>query len=41
MDTLLGLISKNNSKENTVIAFGQGVMLSLSVPLVISLIFGK
>ncbi len=41
MDTLLGLISKNTDKDSTLIAFGQGVILSLSVPLIISVIFGQ
>jgi len=40
MDTLLGLISKNTDKDSTLVAFGQGVILSMCVPLIISLIFG-
>ena len=39
MDVLLGLISKSTSRKNTLIAFGQGVILSLLVPLIISFIF--
>jgi len=39
MDVLLGLISKSTSRKNTLIAFGQGVILSLLVPLLISFIF--
>jgi uncharacterized membrane protein YbjE (DUF340 family) len=39
MDVLLGLISKSTSRKNTLIAFGQGVILSLLVPLMISFIF--
>ena len=39
MDVLLGLCSKNTTRDNTLIAFGQGVLLSLSVPVFISLIF--
>ncbi|BBE30839.1 membrane protein [Tepiditoga spiralis] len=39
MDTLLGIISKNTNKKNTLVAFGQGVVLSITVPLLISIIF--
>jgi uncharacterized membrane protein YbjE (DUF340 family) len=39
MDVLLSLISKTTSRKNTLIAFGQGVTLSLIVPIIISLIF--
>jgi uncharacterized membrane protein YbjE (DUF340 family) len=39
MDTMLGVISKSTDKETTLIAFGQGIIISLSVPLVITLIF--
>jgi len=39
MDTMLGVISKSTDKETTLIAFGQGVILSLSVPILITLIF--
>ena len=39
MDTLLGIISKNTNKKNTLVAFGQGVLLSISVPILISIIF--
>lgn len=39
MDVLLGLVSKNTSRKTTLIAFGQGVLLSLLVPVIISLIF--
>jgi len=39
MDTLLGLISKSNDKETVLIAFGQGVLLSIVVPLLVTLIF--
>ena len=39
MDVMLGLISKSTSRKNTLIAFGQGVILSLLVPLIISFIF--
>ncbi|HOO74410.1 MAG TPA: lysine exporter LysO family protein [Tepiditoga sp.] len=39
MDTMLGVVSANTSKENTLIGFGQGVIISLSVPVIISLIF--
>lgn len=39
MDVLLSLISKSTSKKNTLIAFGQGVVLSLIVPIMISIIF--
>ncbi len=36
MDTLLGLISRYASPDHTLIAFGQGVILSVTVPLWIS-----
>jgi uncharacterized membrane protein YbjE (DUF340 family) len=36
MDTLLGLISRYTNPEDTLVAFGQGVILSLTVPLWIS-----
>jgi len=39
MDTLLGIISKSTDKESTLIGFGQGVIVSSCVPLVISLIY--
>ncbi len=39
MDVLLSLISKSTSRKNTLIAFGQGVILSLVVPFLISIIF--
>lgn len=39
MDTLLGLISKYTSKEETLIAFGQGVILTALIPFLITLIF--
>jgi len=39
MDVLLGLISKSASRNNTLIAFGQGVILSLLVPLLITFLF--
>ncbi|MCD6545381.1 MAG: lysine exporter LysO family protein [Thermotogae bacterium] len=39
MDTLLGLISKCTSKEETLIAFGQGVIITALVPLLIIFIF--
>ncbi|HPE68444.1 MAG TPA: lysine exporter LysO family protein [Thermotogota bacterium] len=39
MDVLVGLIARHNSKKNTLVAFGQGVLVTLSVPVVISLFF--
>ncbi|KLO21998.1 hypothetical protein X275_06950 [Marinitoga sp. 1197] len=39
MDTLLGVVSKSTNKENTLIGFGQGVVLSVAIPILISLIF--
>jgi len=39
MDTLLGLISKYTTKEETLIAFGQGIIITALVPLLITLIF--
>ncbi|MDN5343758.1 lysine exporter LysO family protein [Oceanotoga sp. DSM 15011] len=39
MDTMLGIISKNTDKESTLIGFGQGVLITLSVPMLISIIF--
>ncbi|MDI3473026.1 MAG: hypothetical protein PWQ20_1179 [Thermotogaceae bacterium] len=39
MDTLLGLISRYTSKEDTLLAFGQGVIITAFVPLLISFIF--
>ena len=40
MDVLLGLISKHNRLSVTLIAFGQGVICSLMVPVILSIIFG-
>lgn len=39
MDTMLGIISKSTDKESTLIGFGQGVIISSCVPLIISFIF--
>lgn len=39
MDTLLGLISRYTSKEDTLLAFGQGVIITAIVPFLISFIF--
>lgn len=39
MDTMLGVISKSTDKETTLIAFGQGVIISLSVPIIITFLF--
>lgn len=39
MDTMLGVVSKSTSAENTLVAFGQGVLLSMAVPVLITLIF--
>jgi len=40
MDVLLGLISKHNRLSVTLIAFGQGVICSLMVPVILTIIFG-
>ena len=40
MDVLLGLISKHNRLSVTLIAFGQGVICSLMVPVILSIVFG-
>jgi len=37
---LLGLISKHNRLSVTLIAFGQGVICSLMVPVILTIIFG-
>lgn len=39
MDSMLGVISKSTDKETTLIAFGQGVILSISVPILLTIIF--
>jgi uncharacterized membrane protein YbjE (DUF340 family) len=39
MDTMLGVVSISTSAENTLVAFGQGVLLSMAVPVLITLIF--
>ncbi|SHE31205.1 Membrane protein of unknown function [Marinitoga hydrogenitolerans DSM 16785] len=39
MDTLLGIVAKSTKKENTLVGFGQGVIVSIAVPIIISLIF--
>jgi uncharacterized membrane protein YbjE (DUF340 family) len=39
MDVLLGLISRHNRLGVTLIAFGQGVVCSMMVPILITLIF--
>ncbi|KAF2955302.1 lysine exporter LysO family protein [Marinitoga sp. 38H-ov] len=39
MDTLLGVVSKYVKKEKILISFGQGVILSIIIPILISIIF--
>lgn len=39
MDTLLGVVSKSVKKEKILISFGQGVILSILIPVLITLIF--
>ncbi|AEX84832.1 hypothetical protein XO10_02000 [Marinitoga sp. 1135] len=39
MDTLLGVVSKSVDKDKILISFGHGVLLSISIPIIITLIF--
>ncbi|GAB6189415.1 lysine exporter LysO family protein [Marinitoga arctica] len=39
MDTLLGIVSKSVNRDKVLISFGQGVILSVVIPILITLIF--
>lgn len=39
MDTLLGIVSRSVEKDKILISFGQGVILSITIPMLITLIF--